>query len=245
MTNFAATLRKDANAISAPILPGLVDGMTSSSLYSPSKIQPSSQLYVLESGANTQIGMRRCYVGASLGNREYATSVFGGENVILTFGQGTFNTCQHSTWIPVRPSSVGVYVLRIGADLPLARDSYQECLPASEFWTWTNPQIQLFTDESHARLTAQPDTSIVRPENELRRASRTLSAAVAKIFTGAKIAESKYLDPDDGWETPTITVHTGLDDVDERLAREDEFYSAVSKDPTLAAALRKIGVIFE
>jgi hypothetical protein len=72
-----------------------------------------------------------------------------------------------------------------------------------------------------------------------------LEAAALRAFPLAKFAMFEEADPEEGWKRDVLYVRTGIDDVDARMALEDQFYADITGHETTTAALRAVTVVFE
>jgi hypothetical protein len=72
-----------------------------------------------------------------------------------------------------------------------------------------------------------------------------LEAAALRAFPLAKFAMLEEADPEEEWKRNVLYVRTGIDDVDARMALEDQFYADITGHETTTAALRAVTVVFE
>ena len=72
-----------------------------------------------------------------------------------------------------------------------------------------------------------------------------LVQALNQVFTNYSLKSERYVDPEEGWRKTVLLVQTGIDDLDKRLALEDQFYSIVDSKIQLRNALQQIIVSFQ
>jgi hypothetical protein len=77
------------------------------------------------------------------------------------------------------------------------------------------------------------------------RQEHLLRVALCRIFEGATIGSKAHVDPEEGWSRRMLVVHTGIADLESRMAVEDRFYAFVAEHQPLTDALREITVVFE
>lgn len=57
------------------------------------------------------------------------------------------------------------------------------------------------------------------------------------IFGDVNIETVIHTDPEEGWTKPVFIVHSGIDDLDELMKREDTFFEKVESDTKLLSVL--------
>jgi hypothetical protein len=72
-----------------------------------------------------------------------------------------------------------------------------------------------------------------------------LRSALASVFARASVVADLRVDPEEGWTRRILVVHSGIADIDQRLAQEDKFYELLAANPRLSEALQSITVLFE
>lgn len=72
-----------------------------------------------------------------------------------------------------------------------------------------------------------------------------LREAVKRFFPGASFSSDMRTDPEEGWQRTVLTARTGVNDLDQRMALEDQLYAAIVQDRLLTDALREVTIIFE
>jgi hypothetical protein len=183
----------------------------------------------------------------------FASSVGSG-----TTGFGDLGVTHFVTDRPIDPGFVGVVVLQsfdpnkgitpqYSTELVIPRSMRLPSLTTLEF---THAQFILplasATFRSDATDTLRPSSQeMARNRDDMQTHEARLRAAIHEVFPCAQLSAGTHADPEENWEKPVLLVSTAIDDFDERFALEQKFYLAVQRDPELATALRRIGVIFE
>lgn len=64
-----------------------------------------------------------------------------------------------------------------------------------------------------------------------------LLGAIRATYGDVQIDGTLHTDPEEGWIKPVITIHSGIEDIDELLDIEDNFFAKATSDPALLATL--------
>jgi hypothetical protein len=64
-----------------------------------------------------------------------------------------------------------------------------------------------------------------------------LLVAIRATYGNVQIDTTLHTDPEEGWIKPVITVHSGIEDFNQLLDVEDNFFSKATADPVLLATL--------
>lgn len=64
-----------------------------------------------------------------------------------------------------------------------------------------------------------------------------LLGAIRATYGDVQIDGTLHTDPEEGWIKPIITIHSGIEGIDELLDIEDSFFAKATSDPALLATL--------